>query len=107
MPPDDPTLEAPAPGMKQYPFKFYHIPDNTKVTVDSHSSSPIFAAEERGLVFDLVKIGAMTPEEAVERLHPSGEEEIIADIERRQIQQAELIKQHPELLTHPGGKKKH
>lgn len=106
MDPDDPTLEPPAEGMKQYPFKFYHIPDNTKVTVDSHSSSPMFQAEARELIFDLVKIGAMDAPEAVEHLHPSGEDEILADIEAKKIAQAKLIKEHPELLAH-GGKKKH
>jgi len=106
MEPDDPLLEAPAPGMRQYPFKFHHIPAKAKVTVDSHSSSPIFAQEARGLIFDLVKIGAMDPSEAVEHLHPSGEDEIVADIERREIQKAQLIREHPELLLHQGGKGK-
>lgn len=105
MEPDYPTLEPPAPGMKQYPFQFCHIPANAKVTVDSHSSSPIFSAEARGLIFDLVKIGAMDPAEAVEHLHPAGEEEIIAEIDRREIEKAKLLKEHPELLLHQGGKK--
>lgn len=104
MQPDDPTLEPPAPGMRQYPFRFAHLPKNVKVTVDSHSSSPIFAQEAKEEIYDLVRIKAITPEEAVEHLHPSGEEEIIADIERREIAQAKLIQEHPEILTH--GKKK-
>jgi hypothetical protein len=108
LPPDDPTLEPPAKGMKQFPFTFMHLPENVKVQVDSHSSSPIFMQEAQELIFNLVKLGAMTPEEAVEHLHPSGEEEIMAGIEEREIQKAELIKQHPELLTQgSGGKKKH
>jgi hypothetical protein len=106
MEPDDKTLEAPAPGMKQYPFKFYHIPDNTKVTVDSHSASPLFSMEYRALIFDLVKIGAMTPEEVVEHLHPSGEEDILADIERRAIQKAAFLKEHPEAIKALEGKRK-
>jgi len=97
MEPDDPTLEPPAPGMKQFPFKYWHLPDNTKVTVDSHSASPIFSREARDLIFALVKIGAMTPEDAIEHLHPAGEEEIIAETEAREIQQAALLKAHPEI----------
>lgn len=108
LPPDDPELEAPTPGMKQMPFKFTHLPDTAKVRVDSHSSSPVFVNESRVLIFDLVKIGAMTPQEAVEALHPSNEEELVADIEGREIQKAEFMKQHPEAMLHAieGGKKK-
>lgn len=95
MEPDDPELEAPAEGMRQYPFKFYHIPHHTKVGVDSHSSSPVFVHEARQLIFDLVKIGAMTPEEAVEHLHPAGEDDIIAEMERREIQKQKTIESLP------------
>lgn len=107
MKPDDPTLEPPAPGMHQFPFRFSHIPDHAKVVVDSHSSSPAFSYEFRSLIFDMVKAGMMTPEEAVEHLHPAGEDDMVADIERREIQQAQLIKQHPELLASIMGGKKH
>lgn len=108
MEPDEPELEPPAPDMKQYPFKFYHIPDHAKIRVDSHSSSPVFVQEARQLVFDLVKIGAMMPEEAVEALHPSNEEDLVAQIEKREIEKAAFLKAHPEaaLQLIEGGKKK-
>lgn len=100
--------EPPAPKMKALPFRAYEIPDNAKVLVDSHSASPAFSFEFRALIFDLVKLGAIQPEEAIEHLHPPGEEDMIADIERKQIEQAELIRQHPELLAQimGGGKRK-
>lgn len=104
--PDEPELEAPAPGMKQYPFKYHHVPETAKVRVDSHSSSPIFSHEFRELIFALAKIGAMTPEEVVEHVNPPGEEDILADAERRQIAQQKLIQEHPELLAKIGGGKK-
>lgn len=106
--PEDPLMEPPAPGMKQYSFRYFDIPDKTKVVVDSHSSSPIFGKEARQLIFDMAKAGMIEPEEAIEHIHPPGEDEIIADRERKQIEQAELIKQHPELLAAlaGGGKKK-
>lgn len=98
MPPDNPTQEAPAAGMLPVPFTFIMLPENVKVQVAGHSSSPAFSREAKALVFDLVKIGAIDPEEAVELLHPQGEEEIVADLEAKKIEKAELIKQHPELL---------
>lgn len=110
MEPDDPELEPPAPGMKQYPFKFYHIPDHTKVGVDSHSSSPVFVHEARQLIFDLAKIGAMSPEEVVEHVHPSGEEELVADMERKEIQQQEMMASLPpedRIKLIVGGRKRH
>lgn len=106
LPPDDPDLEAPAKGMLSHPFKFIQLPHNIKLHVAGHSSSPIFAREFRELVFDLVKIGAIDPEEAVELLHPQGEDEIVAELEGKKIQQAELIKQYPELLPELLGAKK-
>lgn len=108
MPPDDPTLEAPAAGMRQFPFKFWHLPENVKVTVQSHSSSPIFLAEYRALIFDLVKIGAMTPAEAVEAINAPDGEDLVESIEEREVQKAAFLQQHPEALkVLEGGKKKH
>jgi hypothetical protein len=108
MPPDDKTLEPPAPGMKQYPFRWMDIPSNAKVKVDSHSSSPIFGNEARELLFALAKIGAVEPEEIIEHLAPPGAEEMLVDIDRKKVAQAELLKQHPELLAElaGGGRKK-
>ena len=106
MPPDEPELEAPAPGMKQFPFKFYHIPENTKVVVDSHSASPAFGFEHRELIFAMVKAGMMEPEEAIEHLHPPGEEDMVADLERKQIMQQKLLAEHPELIDKIAGGKR-
>lgn len=107
LPPDQPELEAPAAGMKQLPWTFHGVEKDVKVHIDSHSTSPIFSDEARALIFDMVKAGMIQPEEAIEHLHPSGEDEMIADIERKQISQQKLIAQHPELLGELlGGRKK-
>ena len=107
LPPTDPTLEAPAPGMKQIEFNWWDLPDKAKIRVDSHSSSPIFGMEARGLLFDLAKIGAIEPEEVIEHLEPPGWEDMVLDTERKKIAQAKLVAEHPELLEKGlGGKKK-
>jgi hypothetical protein len=96
VPPDDaPALEPPAPGMKPLFFKWDDIPDDVKVSVDSHSSSPAFSYEHRESIFRLVGIGAMTPEQAVEHLHPAGEEDIVADTERREIMREKMLESLP------------
>jgi hypothetical protein len=104
---DDNVLEMPAKGMKPLHFLMRHLPDDMRCRVDSHSSSPAFAHETQQLMFALAKIGAVTPDEVVARVHPPNEEGIIAGIERRQIQQAEFMAQHPELAAKAatGGKK--
>jgi hypothetical protein len=102
---DDNITELPAKGMKPLPFLLKQLPDDLKVRVDSHSASPAFAHETQQLMFALAKIGAASPEEVVARVHPPNEEGLIADLERKQISQQELISQHPE-LAFKGGKKR-
>jgi hypothetical protein len=102
---DDNVIDLPAKGMKPVPFILRQLPEEMTVRVDSHSSSPAFAQETQRLMFALNKIGAAAPEDVVARVHPPNEEGMIAGIERRSIAQAQLVQQHPELLT-KGGKKK-
>lgn len=99
---------APAPGQVPVDFLFTDLAENVRLTVDSHSSSPAFAAEARALAFDLVKLGAMSPEELVRHVDAPDPEELISDIDRKKAAEAALIQQHPELLTkgHAGGGKK-
>ena len=97
--PLDPEIyEPPAPGLFGIEFFYHHLDEDLSVSVDAHSSSPIFSHDARALVFDLVKIQAMTPEQAVEALHPAREYEIVSGIEQREAEKAELIKLHPEML---------
>jgi hypothetical protein len=104
---DDNVVEVPVKGMQPIPFLLAQLSDDLSVRVDSHSSSPAFAHETQQLMFALAKIGAASPEEVVARVHPPNEQGIIAGIERRNIQQAELVAQHPDLAFQKhGGKKK-
>ena len=100
--------DPPAPGMQPVQFQLHHLPAAARVRVDSHSSSPAFSHEAKQLNFDLFKAGAETPEQLTERVHPAGEGEIIAGIEKRGIEQAQFLAQHPEEAARiaKGGKKK-
>ena len=104
--PPNPALEAPAPGMKQFSFLLNHIPPEWRVRVDSHSSSPAFSADTRRLMFDLNARGAATNEELIDRVHPPGEEELIASSTVREIARENAIRANPELALQPPGKKK-
>lgn len=103
-------LEQPAiPGMKPIPFLLSNIPDNAKIMVDSHSSSPAFSHEVRGLMFDLFKAGTITPEQLVMHTHPPGQDSIIEELRGKAIQQEAFAAAHPELAAEQEkkSKKKH
>lgn len=94
----------PAPGLVPVRFLFGDLPEELTLTVDSHSSSPAFAAESRGLHFDLLKVGAEGPEELVEHVDVTDPEELQMSITRRNIAraQAEKEKEAIKLLGHGG-----
>jgi hypothetical protein len=94
----------PVPGQVPVDFSFADLPRDARVTVDSHSASPAFSMEAKQLAFELLKIGAMDPEQLVEHVDAPDPEELMAGIERREFAKAEFLKQHPELALK--GKKK-
>lgn len=98
--------EPPFPGAKRIEFTFHSLPTRIRVKVDSHSASPAFSHESEQKVLALAKLGALDAEQVVERLHPGDEDQVIASLEAKKAAEAELVKQHPELLLHQGGKKK-
>lgn len=101
--------EPPAEGMLPIAFNLHHLPHGAEARVDSHSASPAFAHEAQMLLFDMLKIGAATPQQVVEHTHPPGASEMIADIDKRQIEQARFLAAHPEVALKAiegGGKKK-
>jgi len=108
LPPSDLLAQPPAPKMKAIEFYLKDVDEDSRVSVDSHSSSPVFASDARELVFALAKAGAISQERLIELTHPPMEDELVADAERKKMAEAELIKQHPELLQKGagGGKKK-
>lgn len=96
----------PVEGQVPVDFAFADLPDEVRVTVDSHSSSPAFSMEARSLAFDLLKIGAMDAEQVIEHVDAPNPEELVAGIERRKHEQAKFLQQHPEAAGHGSGKKK-
>ena len=96
--------DPPAPGMKAVEFLFYDLQDNCKVTVDSHSASPAFGEEARTLIFDLLKVGAIDQEQALEHLHPSGMDSMVEALQRKKAEQAAFAEAHPELAQEQAAK---
>lgn len=99
--PLDPNVyEPPAPGLFGIPFQYADLTDNHRVSVDAHSSSPIFSQDARNLIFMLARLQAITPREVIELTHPPREEELVESLEQRDAERAAFIQQHPEVLQH-------
>ena len=99
IPPENALELPPVPGTVPVEFTFYDLPENCKVSVDSHSSSPAFGHETRQLLFDLTKIGAMKPERLIEHLHAPGSDTLMQDIETAEANKAAFEAAHPEIAV--------
>ncbi len=103
----DPMLaEPPVKGMLPIEFTFATLPDRCKVVVDSHSSSPAFSHETRGLLFDLFKAAAIDKKQLITHTSPPGEDTMIEDLVRSEIAQAAFAEAHPEEAAAAKKKKK-
>ena len=100
-------LTPPAKGLVPVYFSYEDLPDDVTLTVDEHSSSPAFSSEAKGLIFDMLKTGMLSPIEAVEHLDITDPEGVQANIQRREIAQAEAKQQEQasKLALHQGGRK--
>lgn len=104
--PPDGSSSPPVPNMVPVDFTFYDLPENVRVSVDSHSSSPAFGEETKHLMFDLFKTQAIDQEELIEHLHPPGAERMLEVLERKKFQQQQFMAQHPELAEKAASKGK-
>ena len=74
------------------------LPDDRRVTVDSHSSSPIYEEDHAQLILAGIKAGYITGESAIELLPYPHKDTLLKRLKVKEQAQDELIKQHPELL---------
>jgi hypothetical protein len=84
----DPVVEPPAPGMKAYQFYMHEVPENVRVTVDSHSSSPAFGDEAQEKAILLKKANAMSNEQFIEQVNPPNADVVIAEVKTAEIEAA-------------------
>lgn len=92
---EDEYDDAPVAGMKPVKFLMHQLPEECKVSVDSHSSSPAFVQDTRTLLLELFKAGAVSPEKLVELTSPPHKDSLIEDLKRAEIQKEEFAQQHP------------
>jgi hypothetical protein len=85
-------------------FLLHNLPDDRRVCVDSHSSSPIYEQDYKELVAFGIKAGFVDGEAAIDLLRLPMGDTLKARIREAKLEKAKLIQEHPEILTH--GKKK-
>lgn len=86
--PDDPSTD----------FKLSALPDDYRVSVDSHSGSPIYHDDHANLISWGVKSGILGPEDAIEDLPFAHKDRKLQRLKERAQQKQQFIQQHPEIL---------
>jgi hypothetical protein len=90
--------EAKQYGNEEDGYLIDQMPEDRKVTVDSHSSSPAFTSDHRALAFSLAKAGAITPEGLLLLTNPPQRDLLMAQLKEKQQAEAKMLQEHPELL---------
>ena len=98
---DDRYHTNPALGPEQE-FLLESLPGDARVTVDSHSTSPIFADNHRDLIAMGVKAGFIGGDSAIEMLPFPQQDLLLQRYKTMQEQKAKLLQEHPELLHKKG-----
>lgn len=83
-------------------FLLADIPEDRRVTVDSHSSSPIYENDHANLIAFALKSGLIDGARAIKGLNIPDKDEVIREWRDRQAAEAKFIAEHPELLTKKG-----
>ena len=72
-------------------FLLSDLPDDRRVLVDGHSTSPVFADEHAGLLTNGVKMGVVTKKFYINHMPFPDKDELIAEITEAEQKQADLL----------------
>jgi len=87
-------------------FLLSQLPEDYRVTIDSHTSSPAFMEDHRNLAFQLARFGAVDHEELIMLTHPPHEDTLRKRAKERAQAQAKMMQEHPEMFAKGKGKPK-
>ncbi len=87
-------------------FLLSQLPEDYRITVDSHTSSPAFSEDNERKAFQLARFGAIDHEDLIMLTHPPHEDRLILRAKQRAQAEAQMMKEHPELLAKKGKGKK-
>jgi hypothetical protein len=80
-------------------FILKQMPPDYRIAVDSHSGSPVFQDDIERKAAVLSRAGALSPADLIMLTRPPHQDILIEHAEAREKAQAQLMQQHPELLT--------
>lgn len=78
------------------------VPEARRVTIDSHSSSPAFAEDQKQLAFGLKRAGAITAEGLLDLTQPPLLDHLKGQLKQEQAAQAKFAQEHPDLAKKKG-----
>jgi hypothetical protein len=90
---------------KKTKFLLSQLPDDARVSVDSHTSSPAFQEDSQKLAFALQRAGAIDGEDLIMLTHPPHEDTLLMRAKARSAAQAKMLAEHPEMLGKQTGRK--
>jgi hypothetical protein len=93
------------PNDEMTDFTLALLPEDRRISVDSHSGSPIYHDDNAQLLAWGVKSGIVTGESAIEQLPFAHKDVLIARLKEKEAAQKQLMETHPEFFEHGGGKK--
>jgi hypothetical protein len=76
-------------------FLLSSLPDDRRVAVDAHSTSPIYHDDQQNLILQGVRAGFITPESAIEQLPYQHKDILLARYRKREKQQQDMLKSLP------------
>jgi hypothetical protein len=93
--------DKPLEDVEKTSFLLAEIPDDRRVTVDSHSTSPIFSDDTKQLIYQAAKLGYVTGEYVIDNLPFPDKERAKAQLRTRERDQAQMLQkmlaEHPEV----------
>ena len=84
---------------EQEEFYLNQIPDDHFVEVDSHTASPIFTDDTKGLALNLKKLGVIDAEDVLRMLNLPMSASLIAGVKKREAAKQQFLKDHPEAIS--------
>jgi len=104
--------DPPHDGYLPIQFLYYNLDEKLRVSIESHSASPLFSYEAKNTIFELTKAGAISPKTLLRMIPIPDKDEAIADLEQTQRDHEQMIQKiaekdpHEALKLLTGGKKK-
>lgn len=92
----------PAKG-EETDFLLSQLPEDRQISVDSHSSSPIYHDDHTNLTAWAIKSKVLGPEDAIEDLPFAHKDQKLMRLKQREAAQQRLMVEHPEFFARHGG----